>query len=64
MTHDICLRLQWCKRCGRPLEDILANDIALCDGLPGVIHANYQRMLASSDAIFRPILKRLGIDLP
>lgn len=41
--HDMGIHMQWCRRCGRPLEQIVEQGAAECDGLAGVVHARYVR---------------------
>lgn len=59
--HDIDQHMNWCRRCGRPVMEIIWQDLAECDGLPGVIHHRYLEALMRVRAIFDPITDKLGL---
>lgn len=59
MKHDICLHMSWCKCCGRSYEEIINSNIVECDGLPGVVHANYTRAKEFMTKTFEPVVDKI-----
>jgi hypothetical protein len=59
MTHDIDWRMDWCRRCGRPKVEIVALDLAECDGLPGVVHQRFVKAEAEAKKLFDPIISAI-----
>ena len=59
MEHDFSIKMSWCRRCGRPLYEIVDNNIPECDGLPGVVHARFLKAEADMEKIFGPIIDEI-----
>jgi hypothetical protein len=59
LTHDIDVRMDWCRRCGRPMIELVEADMPICDGLPGVIHKRFIEAEKAATAIFDPIVKSI-----
>jgi ribosomal protein L37E len=52
MTHDLDMRMDWCRRCGRPYFEIVEGDMAECDGLPGVVHQRFLKAEEEMKKVF------------
>jgi hypothetical protein len=61
--HDIDVGMQWCRRCGRPMTEIIDGAIIDCDGLPGVKHARFLKAEAEMHRMFDPVVDRVARDL-
>lgn len=61
--HDIDFYLHWCKRCGRPRDEIVEQDLRHCDGLKGVVHQKYLKAKQEAEKIFNPIVDAIWRDL-
>jgi len=59
MDHDFDLVMAWCRRCGRPLEEIVEADMNACDGLMGAVHQRFLKAQAAARAVFDPSIAKL-----
>lgn len=57
LTHDIDMRMDWCRRCGRPMYELVEAGMPICDGLSGVVHKRFLEAEKTAKAIFDPIVE-------
>lgn len=62
MLHDIDVGLNWCSRCGRPMEELFNRQIGTCDGLTGVVHQRYLKAKLAAEAVFSPAIEQPKAD--
>jgi len=63
MDHDMSLQMNWCRRCGRPFEEIVNEHRRECDGLPGVVHQRFIKAVAEMDKVFGAVVDAVISDL-
>ena len=56
--------MDWCKACGRPLWEIVDNNLRKCDGDPLKIHPRYWEARERAGLIFDDIVQEVIDSLP
>lgn len=54
--HDMDTLMNWCIRCGKPLDELVDLGSVFCDGLKGVVHQRYKIARDNAIKIFGPIV--------